>query len=92
MALCNNEKGGVGKTTTATALSYLLTKKGKKVCLIDFDGQAHSTVMSGFMLPDKLDNTISDVMNELPQGRPIEDAQKYIQKTNYERILYRQTV
>lgn len=49
-----NRKGGVGKTTTATTLSYLLTKKGYKVALIDFDGQRHSTIVSGVAEPEKL--------------------------------------
>lgn len=44
-------KGGVGKTTTSTTMAYLLAKAGYKVALIDFDGQRHSTKLSGVMLP-----------------------------------------
>lgn len=40
-------KGGVGKTTTSTTMAYLLAKAGYKVALIDFDGQRHSTKLSG---------------------------------------------
>ncbi len=53
-----NRKGGVGKTTTATTLSYLLSKEGCKVALIDFDGQRHTTKLCGVTAPEQLFVTI----------------------------------
>ena len=75
-----NQKGGVGKTTTAVNLTAALHDLGLRVLLCDFDPQANAT--SGLGLDKRrLSKSIYDVVIN---GEPIENA---IQETPYGDVL-----
>ena len=60
IALCN-QKGGVGKTTTAINLAAALAEYGRKVLVVDFDPQGAASVGLG-VPPHELDRTVYNLI------------------------------
>ncbi|SDB68353.1 ParA family protein [Butyrivibrio sp. INlla16] len=67
-----NQKGGIGKTTTATAIASILNEKKHKTLLIDADPQGNST--DTYRGTSKDTATLFDVILDLEDPLPINEA------------------
>ncbi|MDE5772170.1 MAG: ParA family protein [Ruminococcus sp.] len=80
-----SEKGGVGKSTCAVNIAKALTAQGKKVLVVDLDGQANASKALGFSPDGKLSsaeliyNTVAGIQTDMGAVvRQSEDGTDYI--------------
>ncbi|HQA98319.1 MAG TPA: AAA family ATPase, partial [Clostridia bacterium] len=64
-----NQKGGVGKTTSAVSLAASLADQGKKILLVDMDPQGNATSGLGITARDKTSYEV--MINHLPLNQAI---------------------
>jgi chromosome partitioning protein len=74
-----NQKGGVGKTTTAVSVAYFLAKKNLSVLLVDFDPQGNATSSLG-LDKNQLKSTVVDALDGTKTLKQI------IAKTEFKKI------
>lgn len=64
-----NQKGGVGKTTTAVNLGAYLVERGQRVLLVDIDPQANATSSLGIQKLSVSTSTYDVLVNDVPLHR-----------------------
>lgn len=72
IAFCNH-KGGIGKTTSTASVGVAMARQGKKVLLVDLDGQANLTGI--FVSPENVEKSIYDSLVD-KQPLPIHKIEK----------------
>ena len=75
-----NQKGGVGKTTTAINLAAGLSQQNKKILVIDFDPQGNATTGLGLSNMENSTDTIYGVLNGT------KEISEVIKKTQFENL------
>lgn len=75
----SNQKGGVGKSTTAASLGFGLARQGKRVLLIDNDPQGSLTASLGYQQPDKLPVTLETIMRKIIEDKQFSTGEGILQ-------------